>query len=106
MAASITFPVSSGKVDFTSDMGMIRWDISAFEAVSSQALITNLANLMQCVLNSQEKVQSFVYAALFQEYPLTVASLLTSSNPILLGRYLKACFSHRQLALEHGSISV
>lgn len=45
-------------------------------------------------------------AALFQGCPHKVASIFTSSNPVLLGRYLKACFSHRQLVLEHGRISV
>ena len=45
-------------------------------------------------------------ATLFQGGPHTVASLINSSNPTLLGRYLRTCFAHRQFVLEHDSISV
>ena len=46
------------------------------------------------------------FATLFQEGPHKVASLIDSSNPTLLGRYLSNCFAHRQFVLEHDCIDV
>ena len=47
-----------------------------------------------------------VFATLSQGGPHTVGSLVNSSNPTLLGRYIRTRFAHRQFVLEHDSLSV
>ena len=52
--------------------------------------------LLDCPAYSHLRAQ---HAELFQDKPCTVASVINTSNPNLLGRHLRMCFSHRKSVL-------
>ena len=60
--------------------------------------------LFECPLYAQT---TGTIAALFQEQPHSVASLINNNDPTMyLGRYHRTCFLHKQVVLEHDSISM